>query len=167
LSAPGAESAGLTEPTLDPAAADFPTKRQLGDHVFANMGLREVAAATGDYAMEMPVSPYVANNRGGLQGGLLATLVDIVAGLASLKGMPEGISAATADLNLHFLSAVRIGPAHAEATVVRRGKRTIVTQVEVHDVGRDVLAAIATATFHIIELRPDQIDQRAIDRPKS
>jgi uncharacterized protein (TIGR00369 family) len=126
------------------------------------MGMRDVEVTTGDYAMEMPIGPHVANNRGGLQGGLLATLVDIVAGCAALKGLPAGVSAATADMNLHFLSAVTVGPARAEATVVRRGKRSIVTKVEVRDLGRDVLAAIATATFTVIELRPGQIDSRGI-----
>jgi uncharacterized protein (TIGR00369 family) len=128
--------------------------------VIGQLRLREAPVTTGDYAMEMPVGPHVANNRGGLQGGLLATLVDVVAGIASLIGLPPGISAATSDLNLHFLSGVTVGPARAEAWVKRRGKRVIVVQVEVSDVGRDVLSAIATATFHVMELRADQRDRR-------
>jgi uncharacterized protein (TIGR00369 family) len=136
------------------------TQRQLQDHVIGQLQLREAPVTTGDYAMEMPVGPNVSNNRGGLQGGLLATLVDVVSGIASLIGLPPGVSAATSDLNLHFLSGVTVGPARAEAWVKRRGKRVIVTQVEVWDVGRDVLSAIATATFHVMELRPDQRDRR-------
>lgn len=130
--------------------------------MLAQLGLREVPATTGDYAMQMPVTPAVVNTRGGLQGGLLATLVDIVAGCASLIGLPAELSAATSDLTLHFLSAVTVGPARAEATVRRRGKRVIVTQVEVWDVGRDVLAAIATATFHVVALRPGQSERREL-----
>jgi uncharacterized protein (TIGR00369 family) len=110
--------------------------------------------------MEMAVGPRLTNNRGGLQGGLLATMVDIVAGCAALDGMPAGQSVATSDMHLHFLSAVTVGPAHAEARVVRRGKRTAVVQVDVHDAGRDVLAAISTVSFAVIELRPDQVDAR-------
>jgi len=144
--APSAESSGLSS-----------------EHVFALMGMSEVPVTTGDYAMQMPVSDRVSNNRGGLQGGLLTTLVDICAGCAALVDLPAGQTAATADLNLHFLSAVTVGPARAEATVVRRGKRQIVTQVEVHDVGRDVLAAIATATFTVLELREGQPDRRSIN----
>jgi uncharacterized protein (TIGR00369 family) len=132
----------------------------LNEHVIGQLQLREAPVTTGDFAMEMPVGPHVTNNRGGLQGGLLATLVDVVAGIASLGGLPTGMSAATADLNLHFLSGVTVGPARAEAWVKRRGKKVIVTQVEVWDAGRDVLSAIATATFHVMELRPDQVDRR-------
>jgi uncharacterized protein (TIGR00369 family) len=131
-----------------------------GDHVLAELGMREVPATTGSFAMEMAVGPRLTNNRGGLQGGLLATMVDIVAGIAALDGLPEGHSLATADMHLHFLSAVTVGPAHAEARVIRRGKRTAVVQVEVHDRGRDVLSAISTLSFAVIELRPDQVDTR-------
>lgn len=153
MSAASADPAGLAADASNLDAA-------LGDHVLAQLGMREVPATTGGYAMEMAVGPRLTNNRGGLQGGLLATMVDIVAGCAALDGLPEGQSVATADMHLHFLSAVTVGPAHAEATVVRRGKRTAVVQVDVHDRGRDVLAAIATVSFAVIELRSDQVDAR-------
>lgn len=160
MSTSGAESAGLkSHQGFDPDA-DHPMQRRLQDHVIGQLQLREATVTTGDYAMEMPVGPHVSNNRGGLQGGLLATLVDVVAGIASLIGLPPGVSAATSDLNLHFLSGVTVGPARAEAWIKRRGKKVIVTQVEVWDVGREVLSAIATATFHVMELRPDQLDRR-------
>ena len=155
MSAPSADPAGVG-PEVEPSEIE----QVLGDHVLAQLGMREVSARSGSYAMEMPVTPRMTNNRGGLQGGLLATLIDIVAGCAALDGLAEGKSVATSDMHLHFLSAVTVGPAHAEATVVRRGKRTAVVQIEVHDAGRDVLAAISTTTFAIIELRPDQVDRR-------
>jgi hypothetical protein len=43
---------------------------------------------------------------------------------------------------------------------VRRGKRTIVVQVEITDVGRDVLCAIATLTFSLLDLRAGQREVR-------
>jgi uncharacterized protein (TIGR00369 family) len=132
----------------------------LGDHVLSQLGMREVPAPPGAYAMQMPFTERMTNNRGGLQGGLLATLIDIVAGCAALDGLADGKSVATADMHLHFLSAVTVGPAHAEARVVRRGNRTAVVQVEVRDAGRDVLAAISTTTFAILDLRSDQVDRR-------
>jgi uncharacterized protein (TIGR00369 family) len=124
--------------------------------------LRDVPPVKGgELAIEMPLGPHLVNNRGGLQGGLIATLIDIVAGRAALDGMPVGISVATSDLSLHFLSAVRIGPARAEATVLRRGSSKIVLRIEVFDAGRDdVLAAVSTATFVVIPLREGQRDIR-------
>jgi uncharacterized protein (TIGR00369 family) len=129
-------------------------------HLLGELGMYDVPAEGCDLAMEIPLSPRVANGRGGLQGGLLATLVDIVAGRAALAALPSGYSAATADMNLHFMSAVTVGPARAEATVLRQGKRMCVVRVEVRDMGRDVWAATATTTFVVVELREGQPDLR-------
>jgi uncharacterized protein (TIGR00369 family) len=128
-------------------------------HLLGELGLRDAAPLTGEFAMEMPVGPAVMNNRGGLQGGLMATLVDILAGRAALQGLPPGRSVATSDLSMHFLSAVTVGPARAEATVLRRGRNKIVLRIDVYDAGRDdVLAAVSTATFVVVDLRPGQDD---------
>jgi acyl-coenzyme A thioesterase PaaI-like protein len=45
------------------------------------------------------------------------------------------------------------GPARAEATIIRKGKRPIITRVEVTDMGRDRLAAIATLSFAVLDPR--------------
>jgi uncharacterized protein (TIGR00369 family) len=120
----------------------------------------DVAAEGCDLQMELPLRPQLANSRGGLQGGLLATLVDIVAGRAAIAALPPGYSAATSDMNLHFMSAVTVGPAVAKATVLRQGKTMCVVRVEVYDKGRDVWAATATATFVVVQLREGQLDLR-------
>lgn len=127
-------------------------------HLFSGLDMYEVPCEHGgDLAMRLTVDSHVSNSRGGLQGGLVATLIDIVAGIAVIDPLPIGQSAATSDMSLHFLSAVTVGPAHAEATVIRRGKRTAVVQVEVFDVGREVLAAVCTASFTVLQLREEQL----------
>ena len=146
----GPELEGLTKPIREGSRA----------HILGQLGMYDVPAEGCDLAMEMPLRPQLANSRGGLQGGLLATLVDIVAGRAAIASLPPGHSAATSDMNLHFMSAVTVGPARAEATVLRQGKRMCVVRVEVHDAGRDVWCATATATFVVVELREGQLDLR-------
>ena len=59
----------------------------------------------------------------------------------------------TADLNVHFLAPVVVGPARAEATIVRAGRRLIVTAVDVTDAGRDRLAARSTLSFAVLKRR--------------
>jgi acyl-coenzyme A thioesterase PaaI-like protein len=59
----------------------------------------------------------------------------------------------TPDMNVHFLAPVVVGPARADATIVRAGKRLIVTAVDVTDVGRDRLAARSTLSFAVLERR--------------
>jgi len=130
-------------------------------NVLGRLGMYDIETPEGaQLAMALPLDPRITNNRGGIQGGLLATLVDVVAGRAVTRGLGERQSAATADLNIHFLNAVTVGPAHAVARVVRWGKSLVVAQVEVRDEGRDVLAAIATLTFVVVALRPDQLSAR-------
>lgn len=126
-------------------------------HLLSQLDLTDVPGRA-DLCVELRLEPHLLNPRGGLQGGLVATLVDITAGRALLVGLPPEQSVATADLAVHFLSAVTVGPARAEATVLRRGRSTCVVRVEVLDVGRGVLAAVSTVSFAVVSLRPGQVD---------
>jgi uncharacterized protein (TIGR00369 family) len=127
------------------------------NHFLAGLGMYDVPTPAGaDLAMALPVHPRVANPRGGLQGGLIATLIDVTAGRAALALAGPGHGVPTADLHLRFLSPVTDGPAVAVARVLRRGRQQIVLQVDVRDEGRDVLAATATVAFSIVTSRPGQ-----------
>jgi len=122
-------------------------------HLFAQLDLRDVVVEGADLAMEMPTAPHLTNARGALQGGLIATLIDVVAGRAALEGMPSLESVATSDLTVHYLAPVVVGPARAEARVLRRGRRSVVLRVEVYDGGTDRLAAVSTIAFAVLEPR--------------
>ena len=136
------------------------------NHLLAQLGMYDVPTPAGaDLAMALPVHPRVTNPRGGLQGGLLATLVDVTAGRAALALAGPGHGVPTSDMHLRFLSPVTDGPAVAVAKVIRRGRNQIVLQVDVHDEGRDVLAATATIAFTIVTSRPGQ-DEGARIFPK-
>lgn len=129
-----------------------------GEHIFTMLNMREVPPTAGDHAIEIDVTPQLANIRGALQGGLIATLVDIVAGSYSyMLVADDDATTATTNLNIHYLAPVVIGPARAEAHMVRKGRTTLVLQVDVTDVGRDRLAAIATISFQILPNRPDAV----------
>lgn len=156
MSAPGPPPSGLKD--QPPVYGQAPWR----EHLLSQMQLRDVPARKGgELAIEMPLGPHVVNNRGGLQGGLIATLIDICAGRVSLAELPPGISAATTDLNVHYLSAVRVGPARAEAMAIRRGRTKIVLRCEVYDQGRDdALCAFSTITFQTVALREGQPDIR-------
>jgi uncharacterized protein (TIGR00369 family) len=88
-----------------------------------------------------------------LQGGLVATLIDIAAGRLAIKFVEPGGGAGTADMSIHFVAPITTGPARATATLVRAGTRLIVVDVDVTDVGRDRLAARATLSFAVLNPR--------------
>lgn len=121
-------------------------------HILSRLDYREVESTPDRLVLEMENRPDLANVRGALQGGLVATLIDIAAGMLAGNASGVGYDVTTADLNIHFLAPI-MGTARAEATIVRAGKRLIVTAVDVIDVTRSRLAAKATLTFAVLEPR--------------
>jgi uncharacterized protein (TIGR00369 family) len=122
-------------------------------HLLGQMGMRDVVDTDERLIIEMDNRPDLTNIRRALQGGLVATLIDIAAGRLAEHHVGPDQSVTTADMNVHFLAPVVVGPARAEATIVRAGKRLVVTAVDVIDVGRDRLAARATLSFAVLDPR--------------
>ncbi|MET0900248.1 MAG: PaaI family thioesterase [Mycobacterium sp.] len=117
------------------------------------MGFRDVEVSADRLVLEVDNRPDLANSRGALQGGLTATLIDIAAGRLAGGLVGEDRDVTTADMTVHFLAPIVEGPARAVATVVRAGKRIIVTSVDVTDTGRKRLAARATVSFAVLDRR--------------
>jgi uncharacterized protein (TIGR00369 family) len=124
-----------------------------GAHILQQLSIREVPPITGDFALELDVTPDLKNPRGGVQGGLIATLADIVAGRSLLDGLPEGHLLTTADLSIKYLASNDVGPIRAEATIIRRGRNLCIVQVEITDTGTDRLTAISTLSFSVLAPR--------------
>lgn len=122
-------------------------------HLLGQMGFRDVLETDERLIVEMDHRPDLTNIRGALQGGLVATLIDIAAGRLAGRHVGADQDVTTADMNVHFLAPVVAGPARAEATIVRAGRRLIVTAVDVSDVARDRLAARATLSFAVLDRR--------------
>ena len=114
--------------------------------------MRDIAVDGADLAVVLELSPRYTNPRGGLQGGLVATLADIVAGRAANDALPEGQAAVTADLHVHYLRSIDQGPAVAAARILRQGRRTIVTQVEITDGIDGPLGAVCTVAWSVVEV---------------
>lgn len=123
------------------------TIRELFDHI----GYRTTRSSEGGLVVELPVAPHVINTNGGLQGGLLATLVDIVAGQLALEAIPPDTSVVTSDLSVRYLRPIKSGTARATARIVYSGKRSLVMQVDICGLPEQELAAIATVSFATIK----------------
>jgi uncharacterized protein (TIGR00369 family) len=124
-----------------------------GEHLLQQLNFRDVEHPGADLAIEMDIDHRVKNPRGALQGGLVATLVDVVAGRAVVDTGPRE-AVATADLTIHYLRGITVGPALATANVVRRGRTLAVVTVDVSDAGSGDLCAVATVAFSLSQLRP-------------
>lgn len=103
------------------------------------MGLEVIAAATG--VLELERTPYVANTIGTINGGAQAVLVE-----AAAEAMRPDLVAT--DVQIHYLSQVKAGPARTKGTVSRDRTDHSVVTIEVVDAGaEDQLLALATVTL--------------------
>lgn len=86
-----------------------------------------------------------------LQGGVLATLLDVAAGVVASRAARTR-HVLTQDLHITYLRPVRVGPARAVGRVVRQGKRSVAVTVELYDVGVEEpeLATFATSTLAVV-----------------
>jgi len=116
-------------------------------HLLGNFAMVHVADAEHGAALEMPVTPTVTNPHGGLHGGLMLTLVEC--GAAAIAVRATGSTNIVAgDLTVRFLAPVRIGPARVVGRALRVGRRTVVVQAEVIDIGAQrLLCAAATVGY--------------------
>jgi uncharacterized protein (TIGR00369 family) len=104
---------------------------------------------SGNAVAEVEIRPDLVNNAGMLQGGIVATLIDCAGGMAASRATGS-MKTFTADMNVHFLAAGRVGPVRAVGTVLRQGKTSVVSEVRVYDVGAEnKLMTVATLTFQL------------------
>jgi uncharacterized protein (TIGR00369 family) len=85
----------------------------------------------------------------------MATLADMAAGSALMRGEHAYASCTTSELHISYLDGARAGPVRASAHVLRRGKRKAVVRVEIVDHGAaDLFVATATLSFSVRRAEP-------------
>lgn len=138
-----------------PAAAtdDGRVQGHVPGHLLTELGMRRVDDPEAGPSLEMDLRPEVANPHGGLHGGLMAALIECgAAGVAVRACESEMIVAG--DLVVRFLSPVKVGPARVVGRVLRVGRRQVVVQADVLDIGDDRrLAASSTLAYTRLDQR--------------
>jgi len=77
-----------------------------------------------------PVVKEVCTDQGGMQVGVMATLIDVLGGALAVRAVyPDWI--ATADLSLHTTGRARSGRVSALGSILREGKTTVVIRVDI------------------------------------
>ncbi len=99
----------------------------------------------------VPVDAHLVDEAGGLHAGALLTAVDALGGyLSGLAVQPDGI--VTTSMALRVGRRHHLGPLLCEATVLRKGRASVVTLVSVADEG-DGGAAVASCVMTCAVLR--------------
>ncbi|MEV8097706.1 PaaI family thioesterase [Kitasatospora sp. NPDC085879] len=113
---------------------------------FALTGARPgFAEATGE------TGPHLANMRGTVHGGYVATLLDSVLGASVLTLLPPRTGISTVQLNVNYVRPVVVGSGllRCSAEVVHQGRRLSTARARVVAVDSDKLYAHATATIAV------------------
>ena len=105
------------------------------------LGLRVVAAKEGEIEMEVPWRPeFVVNpDAGYMHGGILATVVDLVADWALVTKL--GRPFPTVDLRVDYHRAAMEGTLRATGRIVRLGSTFSTCEASVHDANGKLLAS--------------------------
>jgi uncharacterized protein (TIGR00369 family) len=96
------------------------------------------------------VAPYrdgLLRPGGVISGPTLMSLSDTAAYALVLAHIGDQLMAVTSSLTINFLRGARPGDIHAEAEMLRLGRRNAVCEVRLWTEGRDRLAAQATVTY--------------------
>lgn len=119
-------------------------------HLLTLLGMRRIDDPAAGPTIEIDLRPEVSNPHGSLHGGLMMVLIECgAANVAVRAGGSENIVAT--DCLTRFLTTVRVGPARVVGHVIRVGKRAIVVQADVIDVGDD-RRLVATSTLSYARL---------------
>ena len=106
------------------------------------LGMRLVERRDGYARLRLDVGPDTPTGIGGsVNGGVIATLVDMAAIPSVFTGMREGVQpAGTADLQVSYLRQAHGAWLEAEATVIKRGRQLCVVEVSISNDAGDLCA---------------------------
>jgi len=85
--------------------------------------------------VEAPIGEWSRNSLGAMQGGAVAIIVDAAATAASTVAAATPV--VVTDLQLTYLALARVGPLRTHAEVLNAAAGTVITRVELIDIGAD------------------------------
>lgn len=86
-----------------------------------------------------------------VQGGAVAAMLDLAMAFVAMIKLPDGYSVATANLNISYLRAAKLGKLRAMAEIERLGKSLIFTKASLCD---DTGIILATSSSTLSALAP-------------
>lgn len=110
------------------------------------LGVRFLQASTALVVIELPMGAHLSTIGGGVHGGVLMAFADIAGALLAGLNLPPGTRTSTMESKQNFVGSIREGVMRAEAMMLHRGTRTMVTQTRVTNAESGKLLAIVTQT---------------------
>ena len=120
----------------------FPQIKTNGDNIAV------VTVAPGEAVVRLEADDKHLRPGGTVSGPTLFMLADLAAYAVILAHIGRVALAVTTNLNINFLMKPEPGPLNATATILKLGKRLVVTDIAIVDSGGEMVAH-ATATYSI------------------
>lgn len=130
--------------------ANFERKQQGEFSTYLSASLNMTRTLDKDSSVvTIPNTAFIHNTVAIPHGGILAVLLDTAMGTLANKNCPEGFSAVTTSLTIHYLTVADEEQISAQARIIRRGKQTMVLEGNIfQEDGKQI--ATATGAFFII-----------------
>ena len=117
------------------------------DHILRDLDIHVRVSSATTARARIPASDHVLGGDGGVRAGVLCVLVDLAGGAAAVRTLhPDWM--ATADLAVQLGAPARGPWVEARASVIRRGRTTLVVEAGIFDVAGPVTEAKADETGH-------------------
>lgn len=114
-----------------------------------HLGARLSRVAPGEVEIVLPYSAKVAQQQGSFHGGAIGAVADVSAAYAGLTVSEEGSEVVSVEYKINFLSTRSGGALRAVGSVLKAGRRILVTRSEIThlaDDGTTTLCAIMQQT---------------------
>ena len=108
----------------------------------------EGPSAHGVNRSHIDVRPELLNANGAVHGGVTFSLIDQSLGDAVDSVLAPGETNVTVELKVNYLEPVLEGRIDCESRVLRRGRRLVIAEADVHNAGR--LVAKGLGTFAVV-----------------
>jgi uncharacterized protein (TIGR00369 family) len=136
------------------------------DHILRDLDIHVRVSSATTARARIPASDHVLGADGGVRAGVLCVLVDLAGGAAAVRTLhPDWM--ATADLAVQLGAPARGPWVEARASVIRRGRTTLVVEAGIFDVdgpGADAEAdttddqvGVGTLTMAVLPARPGAV----------
>ena len=132
------------------------------DHILRDLNILLEYKGKGSSTARIPVVPAICNDRGSVQIGVLAALIDLLGGILAARAVyPDWI--ATADLSIYSTERATTGELVAVGSIVRAGRAAVVIEAEIlaETTRSDATATSigsAVATFSRLPRRDGNLD---------
>ncbi len=118
------------------------------------LGARVVSVEPGAVTLALPLTEALTQQQGYAHGGVAFSLGDSAAGYAAVSLLEPEFDVVTSDMTIHYLAPGLGDTLEARGTVIRPGRRMLVTQADIYTVVEGKETHIARMTGTMVRVTP-------------